>query len=75
MEYAERQLEIYHNMWIFFGIAAMVLLAVAAVMFICFRIPALIGKRRWILIMACVLVLQGGQVSSLNVQAKEAAVQ
>lgn len=71
MEYAEKWLEIYHNLWIFSGITAMILLIAAIGMAVGFRIPMLMRKRRWILALACILVCQGESICSLNVQAEE----
>ena len=71
MEYVEQLLEIYHKVWIFSGTAAMILLSVTLVMLVCFRIPEIIRKRRWIFVLVCVLVLQCSISYGLNVQANE----
>lgn len=71
MEYAEKWLEIYRNIWFFSGIAAAILLTAAIGMAVGFRIPTLIRKRRWILVLACILACQGELICSLDVQAEE----
>lgn len=70
MEYAERLLEIYHKMWIISGLAFVALLVAAFVMFVYFRIPEVIRKRRWIFVLVCMLVLQWNIRCGLDVQAK-----
>lgn len=71
MEYAEKWLEIYRKIWIFSGTAAVLLLLVAVGMAVGFRIPMLIRKRRFILVLACILVCQGELACGLNVRAEE----
>lgn len=76
MEYAEQMLEVYHKAWIFFIITAVVLLVITMVMFFGFRIPEIMRKRRWILLLACALTLKGaGGILSMELWAEAAPIQ
>lgn len=59
MEHAEEMLKLYHNIEIFCGTAAGILLAVSATLFVRFRIPQIWKKRRWIFLWLCLVVSQG----------------
>lgn len=73
MEYAERMLEVYHKIWTFSGIVAVILLVIAVTLLFCFRIPKIIRKWRWILAFLCILTWRGN--GSLIVKAEHLSEQ
>ena len=76
MEYTEQLLEVYHKLWIFFGTAAVVLLAASVVMFIGFRIPKIVRKWRWIRVLVFVLALGGaGGACNMELRAEAGVMQ